>query len=163
MSALRIDSLYVALSPLSSRPHPIAHDLSIIKGQITAIQRKLLEISEKYGELMVTPEGLEPEDIDKIGCQVYGLLVITEGYKKRMLDWQDSIRRHFDMQVIERDMDPDFLLKEQRLTMLEEIEKFGITNEITKKQLTRLAQLRNHDEYEAMSGFVARKRAQYRT
>ena len=112
---------------------------------------------------MVTPEGLEPEDIDKIGCQVYGLLVITEGYKKRMLDWQDSIRRHFDMQVIERDMDPDFLLKEQRLTMLEEIEKFGITNEITKKQLTRLAQLRNHDEYEAMSGFVARKRAQYRT
>ncbi len=112
---------------------------------------------------MITPEGAEPEDMDKIGCQVYPLLVITEGYKKRMLDWQDSIRKHFEMQVIERDMDPDYLLKEQRLTMLEEIEKLGITDAKTKLQLTRLAQLRSHDEYEAMSSFVSRKRDQDRT
>ena len=73
LSALRIDSLYAALSCLSRNYHPIANDLAIIKGQISAIQRKLLDISEKYGEVMITPEGAEPEDMDKIGCQVYTL------------------------------------------------------------------------------------------
>ena len=163
MSALRIDSLYAALSRLSRNYHPIANDLAIIKGQITAIQRKLLEISEKYGELMITPEGKEPEDIDKIGCQAYALLVITEGYKKRMLDWQDVIRKHFEMQVIERDMDPEYLLKENRKMMLEEIENIDWKDQKTKLQATRLAQLRTHDEYEAMSSFVSRKRDQDRT
>lgn len=112
---------------------------------------------------MVTPKGKEPEDIDKIGCQVYTLLLITEGYKKRFLDWQDVIRKHFEMKAIERDMDPEFLLKQQRLTMLEEIEKMGITDEFTKTRLSRFAELRSHDEYEAMSSFVSRKRDQDRT
>ena len=112
---------------------------------------------------MVTPEGAEPEDIDKIGCQVYTLLLITEGYKKRFLDWQDVIRKHFQMKAIERDMDPEFLLKEQRKTMLEEIEKIDWKDEKSKFQATRFAQLRSHDEYEAMSSFVSRKRDQDRT
>ena len=160
---MRIDSLYAALSRLSRNYHPIANDLAIIKGQISSIQRKLLDISEKYGELMITPEGAEPEDMDKIGCQVYPLLVITEGYKKRMLDWQDSIRKHFEMEVIERDMDPDYLLKENRKIMLEEIAKTEWTDPKTRLQALVLAQLRNHDEYEAMSSFVSRKRDQDRT
>ena len=112
---------------------------------------------------MITPEGAEPEDMDKIGCQVYPLLVITEGYKKRMLDWQDSIRKHFEMEVIERDMDPDYLLKENRKIMLEEIAKTEWTDPKTRLQALVLAQLRNHDEYEAMSSFVSRKRDQDRT
>ena len=112
---------------------------------------------------MLTPEGAEPEEMDKLGCQGYALLVITEGYKKRMLDWQDSIRRHFDMNVIERDMDPEFLLKSERESMHEEVEKMNWPNENSKFLATRIAKLRNHDEYEAMSGFVARKRAQDRT
>ena len=118
---------------------------------------------EKYGEMMLTPEGAEPEEMDKLGCQGYALLVITEGYKKRMLDWQDLIRKHLEMKVIERDMDPEFLLKEQRLTMLEEIEKLGIENVSDKTRLSRFAELRSHDEYEAMSSFVSRKRDQDRT
>ena len=134
-----------------------------MKGQITSVQRKLLEIMEKYGEMMLTPEGAEPEDMDKLGCQGYTLLVITEGYKKRMLDWQDLIRKHLDMQVIERDMDPDFLLKEQRQTLLEEIQKLGPIDKKTKTRLDRLAELRSHDEYEAMSSFVSRERDQDRT
>ena len=112
---------------------------------------------------MVTPPGLAPEDMDKIGCQVYTLLVITEGYKKRMLDWQDLIRKHLDMQVIERDMDPEFLLKEQRKVMKEELKKLPIKTEFDKTRLARFAELRNHDEYEAMSSFVSRKRDQDRT
>ena len=112
---------------------------------------------------MVTPEGKEPRDIDKIGCQVYALLVITEGYKKRFLDWQDVLRKNFELKAIERDMDPDYLLKEHRKTMLELIEETDWKDEKTKLQATRLAQLRNHDEYEAMSSFVTRKRVQDRT
>ena len=112
---------------------------------------------------MVTPEGMKPDDMDKIGCQVYTLLVITEGYKKRMLDWQDTIRRHFEMQVIERDMDPDYLLNENREMMMEMIENTEWSDQKTKLQATRLAQLRSHDEYEAMSSFVTRKRVQDRT
>ncbi len=112
---------------------------------------------------MITPEGAEPDDMDKIGCQVYTLLVITEGYKKRMLGWQDSIRKHFEMQVIERDMDPDYLLKENRKMMLEEIANIDWKDQKTKLQATRLAELRSHDEYEAMSSFVSRKRDQDRT
>ena len=112
---------------------------------------------------MVTPEGKEPEDIDKIGCQAYCLLLITEGYNKRFLDWQDVLRKHFEMKAIERDMDPEFLLKEQRKTMLELIEETEWGDQKTKLQATRLAQLRNHDEYEAMSSFVSRKRDQDRT
>ncbi len=88
---------------------------------------------------MITPKGAEPEDMDKIGCQVYTLLVITEGYKKRMLDWQDSIRKHFEMPVIVRDMDPEFLLKGERESMLEEIEKMDWTNNRNKPLATRLA------------------------
>ena len=118
---------------------------------------------EKYGEMMLTPEGAEPEDMDKLGCQGYTLLVITEGYKKRMLDWQDLIRKHLDMQVIERDMDPEFLLKEQRQVMKEELEKLDIKTEFDKTRLARFAELRSHDEYEAMSSFVSRKRDQDRT
>jgi hypothetical protein len=123
----------------------------------------LLSISEEFGEVMITPKGAEPEDMDKIGCQVYTLLVITEGYKKRMLDWQDSIRKHFEMPVIVRDMDPEFLLKGERESMLEEIEKMDWTNNRNKPLAIRFAKLRSHDEYEAMSSFVSRKRDQDRT
>ena len=112
---------------------------------------------------MVTPPGLAPEDMDKIGCQVYTLLVITEGYKKRMLDWQDSIRSHYGMAVIKRDMDPEYLLKEERKTNLELIEKMGWENDESKKKALRILELRNHSEYEDMTRFVARKRAQYGT
>lgn len=112
---------------------------------------------------MITPEGAEPDEMDKIGCQVYALLVITEGYKKRFLDWQDLIRKHFEMQVIERDMDPEFLLKEQRQIMKEELEKLPIKTEFEKTRMGRIAELRSHDEYEAMSSFVTRKRVQDRT
>lgn len=122
-----------------------------------------MTISEKYGEEMVTPEGMEPEDMDKIGCQVYALLVITEGYKKRMLDWQDSIRSHFGMPVIERDMDPDHLLKEERRMWREELEKLDWPDEKQKEAAALICQLEDHRAYEDMSSFVARKRAQKRT
>ena len=122
-------------------------------------------VKEAFNAMMQSSTLLlkEPEDIDKIGCQVYALLVITEGYKKRFLDWQDVLRKHFEMKALERDMDPEFLLKEQRKTMLELIEETEWGDQKTKLQATRLAQLRNHDEYEAMSSFVTRKRVQDRT
>ena len=112
---------------------------------------------------MVTPEGKEPEDIDKIGCQAYCLLLLTEGYKKRFLDWQDVLRKHFELKAIERLEDPELLLKEQRKVMKEELEKLPITNAFDKTRLARFAELRTHDEYEAMSSFVTRKRVQDRT
>ena len=137
--------------------------MSIIKGQISAIERKLLEIMGKFGEISITPEGIEPEDVDKIGVQAYSLLVITEGYKKRFMDWQDEVRRHLDMVIIPRQWDPERLLKEERQMLREEIEKYSEVDEKTKQKMTRLAELRNHSEYEAMSSFVTRKRVQDRT
>ena len=112
---------------------------------------------------MITPEGSEPDEIDKIGCQAYILLLITEGYKKRFLDWQDVIRKHFGMQAIERDMDPEYLLNQMREGMLEEAKKVGITDEFTRMKLERSANRLTHDEHEAMSPFVSRKRDQDRT
>ena len=120
-------------------------------------------MQKEYGEEMITPEGVEPEDMDKLGCQAYTMLVITEGYKKRMLDWQDSIRSHYGMPIIERDIDPEYFLKSQRKSLTEGLVNFKDVPEETYKKLERFAEMRDYGEFEAMSRFIARKRAQERT
>ena len=112
---------------------------------------------------MITPEGAEPEDMDKLGCQVYTMLVVTEGYKKQMLDWQDSIRRHYGMPIIPRDRDPEELLKDQRKFLQEGMDKFKDLPEETFKKIERFAEMRDYGEFEAMSRLIARTRAQDRT
>ena len=118
---------------------------------------------EKHGEMTTTAEGYEPEDLDKVGCQAYTMLVITEGYKKRMLEWQDLVRSHLDMDIIPRQWDPEMLLKAERLSLMEEVQKYKDIDLKTKERMTRFAELRSHDEFEAMSSFVSRKRDQDRT